>query len=145
LAELRSRRAERRQATAELPSKPLAVMVVDDSPSVRRVVSRMIERAGWKPLPAKDGLDALEIIADLDEPPDLILLDIEMPRMDGYEFLSSLRSQHSYRHIPVVVLTSRASEKHRRKAFDLGANQYVIKPYQEESLLAMILELVGRA
>jgi chemosensory pili system protein ChpA (sensor histidine kinase/response regulator) len=144
LAELRSRGAARRAAAAEpLKARPLAVMIVDDSPSVRRVVSKMIERAGWKPLPAKDGLDALEIISGLASPPDLILLDIEMPRMDGYEFLSSLRSQQA--HIPVIVLTSRASEKHRKKAFDLGATEYVIKPYQEESLLALIRKVAGRA
>ncbi|MFT5322650.1 MAG: chemosensory pili system protein ChpA (sensor histidine kinase/response regulator) [Planctomycetaceae bacterium] len=89
------------------------VMIVDDSVSVRRVMSNLIRSAGWSLIEAKDGVDALEVLQSSARKPDLFLLDIEMPRMDGYELLSSLRSHDAYRNIPVVMVTSRASEKHR--------------------------------
>jgi CheY-like chemotaxis protein len=117
-------------------------MVVDDSPSVRRVVSNLLKNAGWRPLAAKDGLEALELLHRASVIPDLVLLDIEMPRMDGYELLTSLRNQEAFRDIPVVMVTSRAGDKHRRKAMDLGATGYVIKPYQDELLLETIRHLV---
>jgi chemosensory pili system protein ChpA (sensor histidine kinase/response regulator) len=122
--------------------KTFSVMIVDDSMSVRRVVSNLIQSAGWQPLAARDGLEALEMVHRSAQPPDLILLDIEMPRMDGYEFMTSLKGQESYRDIPIVILTSRAGEKHRRKALDLGADEYVVKPYEDEVLLSMIRHLV---
>jgi CheY-like chemotaxis protein len=120
----------------------LTVMVVDDSVSVRRVVSNLIKSAGWQPMAAKDGLEALEIIQHSARPPDLILVDIEMPRMDGYELISTLRAQEAYRNIPLVVLTSRAGEKHHRRALELGASEYIVKPYQDEKLLNIIRHLV---
>jgi chemosensory pili system protein ChpA (sensor histidine kinase/response regulator) len=120
----------------------LTVLVVDDSPSIRRVVSTTIKKAGWRPVAAKDGLEALEILHQSASLPDLLLLDVEMPRMDGYELLSTLKAQETYSHIPVVMVTSRAGEKHRRKALDLGASGYVIKPYQEQALLNTIRQLV---
>ena len=119
-----------------------SILVVDDSVSVRRVVSNMIKNAGWQPTTARDGLEALEIIQRSAQPPDLILLDIEMPRMDGYELTATLRAQEAYQDIPIVMLTSRAGEKHRRKAFDLGASEYVVKPYQDEILLNLVRRLV---
>lgn len=119
----------------------LRVMVVDDSPSVRRVVSNLLKNAGWTPILAKDGLDALEILHRDVQQPDLILLDVEMPRMDGYELLSTLRAQENYAGIPVLMVTSRAGEKHRRKAVDLGASGYLVKPYQDEVLLSTIRKL----
>ena len=119
----------------------LTVMVVDDSPSVRRIVTNLIKSAGWTPVPAKDGLEALEVLHHSPALPDLVLLDIEMPRMDGYELLATLRSQEAYRDVPVVMVTSRAGDKHRRKALDLGATGYVVKPYQDESLLQTIRQL----
>jgi chemosensory pili system protein ChpA (sensor histidine kinase/response regulator) len=125
-------------------SAALTVMVVDDSPSVRRVVTNLIKNANWTPVPAKDGLEALEILHHAPALPDLILLDIEMPRMDGFELLATLRGQEAYRQIPVVMVTSRAGEKHRRKALDLGATGYVVKPYQDEALLRLIRELATR-
>jgi chemosensory pili system protein ChpA (sensor histidine kinase/response regulator) len=127
---------------AARPDAPLTVMVVDDSPSVRRVVSNLIKNTGWKSLTAKDGLDALEVLHRAEKPPDMILLDIEMPRMDGYELLATLKGQEAYRRIPVIFITSRAGEKHRRKAMDLGASGYVVKPYQDAALLKTIRELV---
>jgi len=118
------------------------IMIVDDSVSVRRVVSNMIKNAGWQPTMARDGMEALEIIQRSAQPPDLILLDIEMPRMDGYELTATLRGQEAYQDIPIIMLTSRAGEKHRRKAFNLGASEYVVKPYQDETLLNLIHRLV---
>jgi len=118
------------------------VMIVDDSVSVRRVMSNLIRSAGWSLIEAKDGVDALEVLQSSARKPDLFLLDIEMPRMDGYELLSSLRSHDAYRNIPVVMVTSRAGEKHRQKALDLGATDYMIKPYQDEQLLSLAQSLM---
>jgi chemosensory pili system protein ChpA (sensor histidine kinase/response regulator) len=131
-----------RTAKAAAPRDSLSVLVVDDSPSVRRVLTNLIKNAGWKPVTAKDGLDALETLHHSANAPDLILLDVEMPRMDGYELLATLRSQEAYQSIPVVMVTSRAGDKHRRKALDLGASGYVIKPYQDEAMLNVIRHLV---
>ncbi|CAG0941155.1 two-component system, chemotaxis family, sensor histidine kinase and response regulator PixL [Anaerolineae bacterium] len=117
------------------PHKAWTVMIVDDSVSVRRVVSNLIRRAGWQSVPAKDGLEALEIIQRSSNLPDLILLDIEMPRMDGFELMATLKGQEAYRHIPIAMLTSRAGDKHRRKALELGASEYIVKPYQDDALL----------
>jgi chemosensory pili system protein ChpA (sensor histidine kinase/response regulator) len=120
------------------------ILIVDDSPSVRRVVAGVIQRAGWKPATAKNGLEALEMLQQSPRLPDLILLDVEMPRMDGYELLSTLQANPAYCGIPVVMLTSRSGEKHRKKAYDLGASDYLVKPYEVETLLTRIRSLVGR-
>ncbi|MDQ3688390.1 MAG: response regulator [Acidobacteriota bacterium] len=126
-------------------SRPPArrVLVVDDSPSVRRVMTNLLKQTEWTPVPAKDGLDALEILHNsrADELPSVILLDVEMPRMDGYELLATLRQQETMRHIPVVMITSRTGEKHRQKALGLGASEYLTKPYQDDVLLAHIARL----
>ena len=116
------------------------VLVVDDSPSVRRVVSNVLKANGWEVQTARDGVEALEMIAR--QVPAAVLLDIEMPRMDGYELLATLRSQEQYRELPLVVLTSRAATKHQQRALQLGADAYVIKPYQDEDLLNTIASLV---
>jgi chemosensory pili system protein ChpA (sensor histidine kinase/response regulator) len=129
------------QTLAVHEEKPLSIMVVDDSPSVRRVLSNLIKDAGWNPVQAKDGVEALEVLNDMKDAPALMILDIEMPRMDGYEVLSTLRAQESHKNLPIVILTSRAGEKHREKAFELGATGYVVKPYQEEDLLSLIWKL----
>ncbi len=122
----------------------LDILIVDDSFSVRRVVANLMKSAGWQPILAKDGLEALNIIQHATTLPDLILLDVEMPQMDGYELTSMLRAQASYRDLPIVMLTSRSGEKHRNKAFEVGATEYLIKPYQEELLLSTIRRLVPR-
>jgi chemosensory pili system protein ChpA (sensor histidine kinase/response regulator) len=119
------------------------ILIVDDSPSVRRVVSQMLQKAGYRTLQAKDGLDALEVLHHTGQAPDVILLDIEMPRMDGYELLSTLRAQAATASIPVVMVTSRAGDRHRRKAMDAGATAYLVKPYPEESLFRLLRELRG--
>jgi chemosensory pili system protein ChpA (sensor histidine kinase/response regulator) len=127
---------------AKTINQTLTIMIVDDSPSVRRVSSNMIKNIGWIPTLAKDGLDALEQLQASETPPDLILLDIEMPRMDGYQFLGAVRSLPAYRTLPVVIVSSRSSEKHRQKAFDLGATEYLVKPYQEDNVITLIRRLV---
>ncbi len=121
--------------------QPLNVLVVDDSVSMRHVLSNTIKKAGWIPLQARDGLDALEVVHRAARAPDIILLDIEMPRMDGYEFLSTMRAQPAYADLPIVMLTSRGGEKHRAKATALGATDYLVKPFREEVLLATISRL----
>ncbi len=116
----------------------LNVMIVDDSLSVRRVVANLVRHQGWTPLQAKDGLEALEIIQSADSKPDVILLDIEMPRMDGFELTATLRALPETRSTPIVMLTSRAGDKHRKKALSLGANHFLVKPYQDETLLSLV-------
>ncbi len=119
------------------------IMVVDDSVSVRRVMSNLLKNSGWSVLDAKDGLDAVEKLQNAERSPNLFLLDIEMPRMDGYELLTSLRSRAEYRDTPVVMVTSRAGNKHRQKAMRLGATDYVVKPYQDSELLSLVGRLLA--
>ena len=117
-------------------------MVVDDSITVRRVTQRLLERNGMKVLTAKDGVEAMSLLQD--NLPEIILLDIEMPRMDGYEVAAHVRSDPRLKHIPIVMITSRVSEKHRARAIELGVNEYLGKPYQESQLLDAIEPLVNR-
>jgi chemosensory pili system protein ChpA (sensor histidine kinase/response regulator) len=129
------------EVNAELSlSEPLKVLIVDDSISVRHSVARLIESKSWKQQQAVDGLDALARLESF--MPDVIVLDIEMPRMNGYELKSNLNNHELYRDIPVVMLTSRSSEKHRQKAEELGVKYYMTKPYQEESFIRL-LEKIG--
>ncbi len=122
-----------------MKATPMEIMVVDDSVSIRQVVSRLMEDQGWKVQTAKDGLDALEKLRE--SKPDLIALDIEMPRMNGYEFLGALKNQSNYQDIPVVMLTSRNAAKHRDKAKALGAKGFVLKPYNDDEFINLILQL----
>jgi chemosensory pili system protein ChpA (sensor histidine kinase/response regulator) len=117
-------------------------MVVDDSITVRRVTQRLLERNGMRVLTAKDGVDAVSLLQE--NLPDIILLDIEMPRMDGYEVAAHVRSDPRLKHIPIVMITSRVSEKHRARAIELGVDDYLGKPYQESQLLDAIEPLVNR-
>jgi CheY-like chemotaxis protein len=126
--------------TASVPERGKHLLVVDDSPSVRRVVSNMLKQHGWEVQMARDGVEALEMISY--ETPAGVLLDIEMPRMDGYELISTVRAQEQYRSLPMIVLTSRAAAKHQQRAMSLGASAYVVKPYQDEELLNIINTLV---
>jgi chemosensory pili system protein ChpA (sensor histidine kinase/response regulator) len=131
----------RTRTTTASKRRGLSVLVVDDSPSVRRVLTTLIERNGWTVTTAKDGMEALDILQQGQFTPDIVLTDVEMPRMDGYELLGTLRGQPSTRTIPVVVITSRAANRHRQKALDLGASAYVVKPYQDDSLIEIIQQL----
>lgn len=118
------------------------VMVVDDSLTVRRVTERLLRRQNMDVLTAKDGVEALTMLEE--RVPDLILLDIEMPRMDGYELTRHLRRSPRLKTIPIIMITSRTGEKHRRLAMELGVDRYLGKPYQETELLdeisAVLLE-----
>ena len=125
---------------APVPPSSKHVLVVDDSPSVRRVVGNMLKQNGWDVQLARDGVEALEMITR--ETPAAVLLDIEMPRMDGYELMATVRAQEQYRTLPLVILTSRAAAKHQQRAMQLGANAYVVKPYQDEELLNLLKSLV---
>lgn len=118
------------------------VLVVDDSPSVRRVVCSFLERIGWQATDAKDGIDALEKIASVH--PDVALIDIEMPRMNGYELLSRIKSDPGLQHIPVVFLTSRAAAKHRERAAQLHVDGYLVKPYRESDLIEELLRVMAK-
>ncbi|HEX9405230.1 MAG TPA: Hpt domain-containing protein [Steroidobacteraceae bacterium] len=117
-------------------------LVVDDSITVRRVTQRLLERNGMRVLTAKDGVDAVSLLQE--HLPDVILLDIEMPRMDGYEVAAHVRNDPRLKNIPIVMITSRVSEKHRARAIELGVDDYLGKPYQESQLLDAIEPLVNR-
>ncbi len=129
-----------RSGSGATPERGKHILVVDDSPSVRRVVSNMLKQHNWEVQMARDGVEALEMISA--ETPAAVLLDIEMPRMDGYELIATVRAQEQYRTLPLVVLTSRAAAKHQQRAVQLGASAYVVKPYQDEELLNTLNALV---
>ncbi|MDQ0126336.1 chemosensory pili system protein ChpA (sensor histidine kinase/response regulator) [Pseudomonas lini] len=118
------------------PQKPLLVLVVDDSVTVRKVTSRLLERHGMNVLTAKDGVDAMLLLEE--HQPDLMLLDIEMPRMDGFEVATRVRADERLQHLPIIMITSRTGQKHRDRAMAIGVNDYLGKPYQESVLLESI-------
>ncbi|WP_162797683.1 response regulator, partial [Thermomonas haemolytica] len=126
-------------APVETRRVPL-VMVVDDSVTMRKVTGRVLERHGFEVATAKDGLDALERMAEL--VPDLMLLDIEMPRMDGYELATAMKADVRLRDVPIVMITSRTGEKHRQRAMEIGVERYLGKPYQEPELMRNVFELL---
>jgi chemosensory pili system protein ChpA (sensor histidine kinase/response regulator) len=122
--------------TVEQKSGAPLVMVVDDSLTVRKITSRMLAREGYEFATAKDGVDALQQLQDMK--PDCILLDVEMPRMDGFEFARNVRADDATRGIPIIMITSRTADKHRNHALEIGVNEYMGKPYQEDELLVLI-------
>ena len=125
---------------AESRPVPL-VMVVDDSVTMRKVTGRVLERHNFEVATAKDGVDALERMVDV--VPDLMLLDIEMPRMDGYELATQMKADPRLKDVPIVMITSRTGEKHRQRAMDIGVDRYLGKPYQEPELMRNVHELLG--
>jgi len=136
----------RAQAPAPVPKergdRRIFAMVVDDSITVRRVTQRLLERNGMRVLTARDGMDAVALLQD--NVPDVILLDIEMPRMDGYEVAAHVRNDPRLKEVPIIMVTSRVGEKHRARAIELGVDDYLGKPYQEAQLLDAITPLVER-
>jgi chemosensory pili system protein ChpA (sensor histidine kinase/response regulator) len=138
--EWRSRFAS--QPVREKGDRRTFAMVVDDSITVRRVTQRLLERNGMRVLTARDGMDAVTLLQD--NVPDIILLDIEMPRMDGYEVAAHVRNDPRLRDVPIIMITSRVGEKHRARAIELGVDDYLGKPYQEAQLLDAIVPLVER-
>ncbi|MGB5852217.1 MAG: Hpt domain-containing protein [Rhodanobacter sp.] len=123
----------------EVQVRPL-VMVVDDSITMRKVTGRVLERHEYEVSTAKDGVDALEKLHE--RVPDLMLLDIEMPRMDGYELATQMKADPRLRDVPIIMITSRSGDKHRQRAFDIGVDRYLGKPYQEAELLLQIAEVL---
>ncbi|MCW0394358.1 Sensor histidine kinase RcsC [Xanthomonas sacchari] len=119
------------------------VMVVDDSLTMRKVTGRVLERHNFDVVSARDGVEALERLEE--RVPDLMLLDIEMPRMDGYELATAMRADPRYAAVPIVMITSRSGEKHRQRAFELGVQRYLGKPYQELDLMRNVYDLLGIA
>nr|HET7859307.1 response regulator [Caldimonas sp.] len=128
------------EAAASTHAAPL-VLVVDDSLTVRRVTQRLLVREGYRVTLAKDGLDALERLAE--EVPRVVLSDIEMPRMDGFDLVRNIRSDMRWRDLPVIMITSRIAQKHRDHATELGVDHYLGKPYSEEDLLALIARYIA--
>jgi len=134
---------------AEVKTQPVqglrtqhTVMVVDDSLTVRRVTQRLLTREGFQVILAKDGIDALEQLQSVT--PDVMLVDIEMPRMDGFDLTRNVRSDSRTSHIPIIMITSRTADKHRNYAKELGVNEYFGKPYREDDLLGAIMGFVGK-
>ncbi len=125
-------------ATAAVQERKPRVLVVDDSLSVRKYASLILENNGVEVLTATNGLEALGVLDE--EQVDLVLSDLEMPVMHGYELLTEIGRREALSNLPVVVITSRAGEQHREKAFDLGAIDYLVKPFNEDELLALISE-----
>lgn len=119
------------------------IMVVDDSVTVRKVTSRLLTGQGFIVETARDGAEALRMIND--KQPDLILLDVEMPVMNGFELLGNLRSDEKHKDLPVLLITSRIGEKHKQHGLSLGANKYIGKPYLPDDLLVEINNLLAQA
>jgi chemosensory pili system protein ChpA (sensor histidine kinase/response regulator) len=139
-AEWRGRAAP--TVTRDRTDRRTFALVVDDSITVRRVTQRLLERNGMRVMTARDGMDAVALLAE--NVPDVILLDIEMPRMDGYEVAAHVRADPRLRDVPIIMITSRVGEKHRARAIELGVNDYLGKPYQESQLIDAITPLVAQ-
>lgn len=139
------------QATAPVPEAPAVkpaapvgkptIMVVDDSITIRKVSTRFLERNHYKVVTAKDGMDAVAQLQEIK--PDLMLLDIEMPRMDGYGVATHVRKTSTLKDLPIIMITSRTAEKHKQRAMDIGVNRYLGKPFQEDQLLENIEALLN--
>jgi len=143
---VRAQRGQERAVPEPLPpttaAPALTALVVDDSITMRRVTQRLLERRGAKVFTARDGLDAITVLQE--HPVEIILLDVEMPRMDGYQLATHVRNDAKLKGLPIIMITSRSGEKHRAKAIEIGVNDYLSKPYQESQLVAAIEALLGR-
>jgi chemosensory pili system protein ChpA (sensor histidine kinase/response regulator) len=126
----------------QVEPRALTALVVDDSITMRRVTQRLLERRGVKVLTARDGLDAIDVLRENEA--DIILLDVEMPPMDGYQFATHVRNDDKLKDTPIIMVTSRSGEKHRARAIEIGVNDYLSKPYREPDLVAAIEALVGK-
>ncbi|MDP3037190.1 MAG: response regulator, partial [Rhodocyclaceae bacterium] len=125
-----------------IPVTP-TVMVVDDSLTVRKITGRLLAREGYQVITAKDGVDALEQLTDI--VPDVMLVDIEMPRMDGFDLTRNVRNDKRTKDVPIIMITSRIADKHRNYAMEIGVNHYLGKPYDEGELLGLIAGLINKA
>jgi chemosensory pili system protein ChpA (sensor histidine kinase/response regulator) len=137
---IEARRAVRAEDEAGASAEP-RILLVDDSISVRKFVGHMLERAGFRVLTANDGVDALQQLAET--PVDTVITDLEMPRLNGYELIEDLRRRPATRHLPVVVLTTRAGEKHWALARRLGVEHYVSKPVDEQAFVRLLRSITA--
>jgi chemosensory pili system protein ChpA (sensor histidine kinase/response regulator) len=131
------------EVVQEPEEKIRSIMIVDDSVTVRKVTSRLMERQGWKVMTAKDGVDALEQLQGSD--PDIMLLDIEMPKLDGFGVLRAVRQNERMKDLPIIMITSRTGEKHKQEALGLGVDRYIGKPYLEANLVSTIDEILSES
>jgi chemosensory pili system protein ChpA (sensor histidine kinase/response regulator) len=143
-AQTRTAAAQAAAPAAPAPAAPVVptVMIVDDSLTVRKITGRLLAREGYNVATAKDGVDAMEQLQEM--VPDVMLVDIEMPRMDGFDLSRNVRADSRLKHIPIIMITSRTADKHRAYAKEIGVNVYLGKPYQEEELLAHIAGFVRK-
>ena len=135
----------RKSAVVETAHRNPLILLADDSLSVRRVLTKVLAGNGFDTIVAKDGAEALEMLETAKYKPDALLLDVEMPRMDGYEVVAATREHDEFEATPIVMLTSRAGEKHRNKAFELGATDYLVKPFQQDKLLETLQRVIAKA
>ncbi len=131
---------ETTKAQIKVVDEVKTIMVVDDSITIRKITERILKRYGIEVILAKDGVDATNLLQE--RLPDLILLDIEMPRMDGFEVASLVRNDERLKNIPIIMITSRTGSKHKEKAMDIGVNQYLGKPFQEDELMKNINKIL---
>jgi chemosensory pili system protein ChpA (sensor histidine kinase/response regulator) len=124
------------------PERQRSVLVVDDSLTVRKITDRLLTREGYRVMVAKDGIEALEKLRD--QLPDVVITDVEMPRMDGFDLVRNVRADESLKGLPVIMITSRTAEKHRQHATELGVDVFLGKPYEESELLGHIAMLARR-
>jgi chemosensory pili system protein ChpA (sensor histidine kinase/response regulator) len=129
-------------ATVPQQKKEPELILIDDSISIRKMMGMFLSNAGYQVELANDGVEAIEKIST--HPYDLIITDLEMPRMHGYELIAEVRSAPETKQIPIIVLTSRAGDKHYKKAMDLGANDYIVKPVDEGTLLESVRKLLSK-
>ncbi len=125
-----------------VPAQPL-IMVVDDSLTVRKITGRLLSREGYIVITARDGVEALELLAG--KVPDVMLVDVEMPRMDGFDLTRNVRADERLKAVPIIMITSRTADKHRNFAMALGVNVFLGKPYREDELLGQIAAFVARS
>lgn len=119
------------------------ILIVDDSKTVRNLVAFILKKEGFKVSMAEDGLDGLEKLYGMEGGVDLIISDINMPRMDGFTFIKTVREQEAYRNVPIVVLSTEGQEKDIQQGISLGANLYMVKPAQPDKMIKNILMLMG--
>jgi chemosensory pili system protein ChpA (sensor histidine kinase/response regulator) len=133
----------RRESAAAMSARKPRVLVVDDSISIRKYVQRFLDRSGYEVETATDGMNALEVLSKLKF--DAVITDLEMPVMHGYDLIAEMKRNPVYLNIPIIVLTSRAGEKHRQKALDMGAQDYLVKPFEEQEMVGALKKLLSGA
>lgn len=142
-AEMKSEEPETAVDEPSAPTDGLSVMVVDDSPSVRLMMSRMLQKQGWVVHTANNGIEAFEKLVTMTAPPSVILSDIEMPKMGGFEFIGALRDQETFKDIPVIFISSRSGDANREHGLAAGATHYLTKPYEESKLIGLIEDVAS--